>query len=124
MRDRLLDGKLFGEPAWDILLALYHLAPLGRELTVSGLCCCAGVPQTTAFRWQATLFKQGLIERCPHDTDHRMHFVRLTERGRTFLEEYLTRLFHCEREAVSGTGPTDEDTGPLRYISGAQSGVR
>lgn len=99
MRDRLLDQKLFGEPAWDMLLAAYHLPALGQMLTVSGLCCCAGVPQTTALRWQQTLFAEGLIERGPCETDRRMQFVRLTERGRKLLEEYLTRLFHCERPA-------------------------
>lgn len=99
MRDRLLDNKLFGEPAWDMLLALYHLPAEGQMLTVSGLSCCAGVPTTTAHRWQATLLAQGLIERGPHETDHRMNFVRLTEHGRALLDEYLTRLFLCERSA-------------------------
>ena len=97
MRDRVLDSDLFGEPAWDMLLAVYHLPPLGEMLTVSGLCCCAGVPHTTAHRWQNTLMTEGLIERGPHETDGRMQFVRLTERGRTLLEQYLTRLYYCER---------------------------
>jgi DNA-binding MarR family transcriptional regulator len=99
MRDRLLDTNLFGEPAWDMLLALYHLPPLGRMLPVSGLSCCAGVPPTTALRWQNTLSSEGLIERGPHEKDRRMQFVRLTERGRQLLEQYLTRLFHCEKPA-------------------------
>ena len=101
MRDRLLENELFGEPAWDMLLALYHLPSLGQLLTVSGLCCCAGVPQTTALRWQSTLTAQGLIERGPHERDGRMQFVRLTERGRVLLTDYLTRLFDCERAAPS-----------------------
>ena len=101
-RDRLLDKKLFGEPAWDMLLALYHLPAMGHMLTISGLCCCAGVPHTTAHRWQNILFSEGLIERGPHEGDRRMQFVRLTERGRELLDRYLTRLFHCER-----TVPTD-----------------
>ena len=99
MRDRLLDRSLFGEPAWDMLLALYHLPALGQMLTISGLCCCAGVPQTTAHRWQNTLMAEGLIERGPHETDGRMQFVRLSERGRVLLEQYLSRLFYCDRAA-------------------------
>jgi len=95
MRDRLLDTQLFGEPAWDMLLALYHLPALGHMLTVSGLSCCSGVPATTALRWQNTLFSEGLIERGPHEKDRRMQFVRLTDRGRQLLDRYLTRLFHC-----------------------------
>lgn len=100
MRDRLLNGTLFGEPAWDMLLALYHLPALGQMLTVSGLSCCAGVPQTTALRWQTTLMAEGFIERGPHERDGRMQFVRLTERGCTLLEQYLTRLFDCERSGA------------------------
>lgn len=99
MRDRLLGGSLFGEPGWDMLLALYHLPALGHMLTVSGLSCCAGAPLTTALRWQNTLFKEGLIERSRHETDRRMQFVRLTTMGRELLERYLTRLFHCEKPA-------------------------
>jgi DNA-binding MarR family transcriptional regulator len=92
LRERVLDGKLFGEPAWDMLLALYHLPALGEMLTVSGLCCCSGVPASTALRWQTILFDEGLIERGPHGTDRRMQFVRLTAQGRKLLEQYLTRL--------------------------------
>jgi len=99
MRDGIMDTKLFGEPAWDMLLALYYLPASGNMLTVSGLCFCAGVPQTTAHRWQSTLFAQGLIERGPHGTDRRMQFVRLTKRGRELLERYLARLFHCGKFA-------------------------
>ena len=100
LRDRMMnDEKLFGEPAWDMLLALYYLPASGHMLTVSGLCCCAGVPQSTAFRWQNMLLTGGLIERGPHQTDGRMQFVRLTERGRQLLDQYLTRLFHCEKPA-------------------------
>jgi DNA-binding MarR family transcriptional regulator len=101
-RDRLLGENLFGEPAWDMLLALYYLPALGHMLTISGLCCCAGAPQTTALRWQNTLLKEGLIERSRHATDRRMQFVRLTARGRELLEGYLTRLLHCERTPRPG----------------------
>jgi len=96
LRDKLLDNSLFGEPAWDMLLALYHLPASGHMLTVSGLCCCAGVPQTTALRWQTVLFNEGFIERGPSETDARVQFVRLTEHGNELVEKYLTRLYYCE----------------------------
>jgi DNA-binding MarR family transcriptional regulator len=101
MRDRLLDDALFGEPAWDMLLALYHLPALGRMLTVSGLCCCSAVPQTTALRWQQTMMSEGLIERGPSELDGRMQFVRLTENGKALMERYLNRLLDCERPISS-----------------------
>ena len=102
LRDKLLKRSLFGEPAWDMLLALYHLPPLGQMLTVSGLCCCSGVPQTTAHRWQQTLAKEGLIEEGPRASDARMRFVRLTDHGIDLVEHYLTRLFNCEARTAAG----------------------
>jgi DNA-binding MarR family transcriptional regulator len=103
MRDRLMDDKLFGEPAWDMLLALYHMPALGQMLTVSGLCCCAGTPLTTALRWQTTLLKDGLIERSPHTTDRRMQYVRLSDCGRNLLTTYLTRIYNCEQAVSFGS---------------------
>lgn len=97
LRDRLLDQKLFGEPAWDMLLALYHLPALGHMITTTGLCCCSAVPLTTALRWLKILEKDGLLERGPHIDDGRMQLVRLTKEGRALLDRYLTRLLQCER---------------------------
>jgi DNA-binding MarR family transcriptional regulator len=99
LRDRLLDRKFFGEPAWDMLLALYHLPALGHMLTTTGLCFCSSAPPTTALRWVNTLVAGGLIERGPHVKDGRMQLVRLTDEGRALLDRYLARLVHCERVA-------------------------
>lgn len=95
-RDRLLDRRLFGEPAWDMLLALYALPTRGEVLTVTGLNYAADIPQTTGLRWQQTLRDDGLIERGPADVDARKQMLRLTTKGRGLMEQYLTRLFHCE----------------------------
>jgi len=57
-RDRYLPKELTGEPAWDILLALYAEEP--AKLPVSSLCFGSGAPQTTALRWIAVLEKAGL----------------------------------------------------------------
>lgn len=96
LRDRMLPEKLFGEPAWDMLLALYGLPHRGELLTISALCYASGVPTTTALRWQRTLLVQGLIERGPQGVDRRKQFVRLTDIGRHLLEKYLTKLFYCD----------------------------
>ena len=95
-RDRMLDRKLFGEPAWDMLLALYCLPARGELLTVTGLSHAATAPPTTGHRWQQVLFGKGLIERGPPGLDARKQLVRLTETGRILLERYLTRLFYYD----------------------------
>ena len=91
-RDKLLDRKLFGEPAWDMLLALYCLPARGEQLSVTALSQASGVAQTTALRWQAILLKEGLIERIDDEADARRAFVRLTSESRALLDDYLLRL--------------------------------
>jgi DNA-binding MarR family transcriptional regulator len=93
-RDRILDQELFGEPAWDMLLALYGLPSRGELLSVTALNYAANVPQTTGYRWQATLTEAGLIERGPPEVDARRQILRLTAKGRQLLEQYLIRLFY------------------------------
>jgi predicted transcriptional regulator len=90
----MLNGELFGEPAWDMLLALYCLPARGEIMAVTSLSYAADVPLTTGHRWQETLVKEGLIERGPESERGYRHLVRLTTKGRTLLENYLTRLFY------------------------------
>lgn len=95
-RDRMFDRHLFGEPAWDMLLALYCLPARGERLGVTSLALAANVAQATGHRWQIILIKEGLVERGPPGMDARRQLLRLTENGRKLLENYLTRLFYCD----------------------------
>jgi DNA-binding MarR family transcriptional regulator len=96
-RDRFLDRKLLGEPAWDALLALYCCPARGEVLTVTSVSNAAGVPSTTGLRWQTILHEEGLIERGPSlDGDGRRVLVRLTKQGRDLMESYLTKLYYCD----------------------------
>ena len=95
-RAKVFDHQIFGEPAWDMLLALCFLPAQGKILTVTGLSHCACVPESTGLRWQTVLTKEGLIERGPTGTDQRKQFMRLTQNGRALMEAYLTRLYYCD----------------------------
>jgi DNA-binding MarR family transcriptional regulator len=99
-RDRLFDDKLFGEPAWDMLLALYCLPARGIVLSVTSLGYAANVPPSTGTRWQKLLLKRRLIKRGPHITDGRQQLVGLTTKGRMLMERYLIRLFYCQTAEV------------------------
>jgi len=92
-RERLLGEDLFGEPAWDILLACYCLPARGEPATVIALAHAANVPPTTGHRWQRILMKRGLIERGGKCSDGRRQLVHLSPEGRRLLENYLARLF-------------------------------
>lgn len=95
-RDRLLGDALFGEPGWDMLLALYCLPKRGKLMSVSSLCYDANTGTTTGLRWQKVLTEKGLIERGPCEVKPSRQIVRLTHRGRELLERYLTRLFYSD----------------------------
>jgi DNA-binding MarR family transcriptional regulator len=95
-RDRMFNNQLFGEPAWDMLLALYCLPSRGIFLGVTSLGHAANIPPTTGLRWQKVLLEEGLICRGPHVSDSRKQLVGLTDKGRMLMDRYLLRLFYCQ----------------------------
>ena len=100
-RDRLFEDKLFGEPAWDMLLALYCLPVQGIALTATSLAYSANVAPSTGTRWQKLLLGRGLIKRGPDVSDGRQQLVALTDLGRNLMERYLIRLFYCQGAETS-----------------------
>jgi DNA-binding MarR family transcriptional regulator len=95
-REAIFRQRLLGEPAWDMLLALYAFPRRGEVVTVSSLSNLAQVPEATGLRWQSKLMEDGLIRRGPHIVDRRIVLVGLTDRGRLLMDQYLTRLFQCQ----------------------------
>lgn len=90
-RSRIFGGAMFGEAAWDMLLALYVAEQSGARHTVSGLTDLSGVPSTTALRWLDFLEnKEQLVRRRANPTDKRVFFVELTDRGRAALDLYFS----------------------------------
>ena len=77
-RTRFLPHQMFGEPAWDMLLALFVSdAPLmSKEVLQAGR-----VPQTTALRWLGFLEQEHLIEKSGHETDGRRTLIRISPQG-------------------------------------------
>lgn len=88
-RNKRFSSAMFGEPAWEMLLALYA-ADGGERLTVSALAMQSGSSKATALRWIEYLEHQGLIERQAHPTDQRAAFAKLTDQGKEVLEGYLS----------------------------------
>ncbi len=91
-RAHFLHGSLFGEPVWDMLLALYCLGSRSKALSVSGLCHAAGVPQTTALRWSQLMEQKKLIDRTPDPKDGRRVFLSLSKHGDNLMSSYLASI--------------------------------
>ena len=93
-RERLkkLNPAMFGEPAWDMLLALYFTEDAGPRQTVGRLIKMSNAPATSALRWVHYLEKEQLVVREPHPNDRRVMFLDLTAKARNLLEDYLRSL--------------------------------
>jgi DNA-binding MarR family transcriptional regulator len=92
LRDSLLSGVLFAEPAWDILLDLYVAHHEGRDVSVSSACLAACVPPTTGLRWLGVLEQQGLIAREASPSDSRRVHVKLTAGAIDRMTDVLLRI--------------------------------
>lgn len=95
-RTTIFGSAMFGEPAWDMLLALYILDVSGQRQTTGALMQYSGAPVTTARRWLDYLVENGLARRAHHPTDQRVMFVSLTEKGRNALDLYYSETVETE----------------------------
>lgn len=93
LRARIFNSKMFGEAAWDMLLALYVTDQSSARHTVSGLVALSGVPPTTALRWLDYLeTEEQLVTRSPNPLDARVFRIELTDKARELLDTYFSGL--------------------------------
>lgn len=89
-RCQIFGVGMFGEPAWDMLVALYVVDATGPKATIGRLSEVTRTALTTAIRWLEYLEQQGLVRRESSPTDRRVVFVQLTDKGRSAMEEFLS----------------------------------
>jgi DNA-binding MarR family transcriptional regulator len=89
-RSKVFNSIMFGEAAWDMLLALYATDPSEARHTVSGLTTLSGVAPTTALRWLNFLEKEDLVSRVPNPLDARVSRILLTDKARALLDTYFS----------------------------------
>jgi DNA-binding MarR family transcriptional regulator len=90
LRSEFFNKDMFGEAAWDMLLALYVAEQSGTRHTVSGLASLSGVATTTALRWLDFLQTEELVARQSNPIDRRVFYVELTDKGREGLDAYFS----------------------------------
>jgi DNA-binding MarR family transcriptional regulator len=101
-RRKLFNPHMFGEPAWDILLALCEIDNVERRLSIAELSAITHVPLTTSLRWLSYLEDQDLVTRSISRHDQRMVLIELTDEGRRTMERYF-------RETLNSTQPQRVD---------------
>lgn len=92
MRGHFLDESLFADPAWDMMLELFHSELLHRRTTISSLCAAAAVPATTALRWLTTLVEKRICVRRDDPLDGRRVYVELTPEANQAMRKYMAKL--------------------------------
>jgi DNA-binding MarR family transcriptional regulator len=92
LRQKSFGRNIFGEPAWDILLALYVIDSDQRRLSTRQISTLASQPLTTALRWLDYLEAEDLVTRRSNPFDQRMVYVELSDKGRAAMDGYLTQM--------------------------------
>jgi hypothetical protein len=100
MRAQFLDGDLFADPAWDMLLDLTAARAEHTRVSVTSLCIASGVPPTTALRWIGVMTESGLLERTEDDIDRRRAFIALTDQAADAMAHYFAQL-DCATASLS-----------------------
>ena len=91
-RARFLQGDLFADPAWDMLLDLTAAHAEDTRVSVTSLCIAAGVPPTTALRWIGQMTKVGLLERIEDAADKRRVFIAMSEQATEAMARYFDEI--------------------------------
>lgn len=89
-RTRFFGQSMFGEPGWDMLLALYLQHAAGPRQTLGRLLQLSGLPPSTGKRWLDVLSEEGLVMREAHPYDARTYFVRLTKKAHELLDAHFS----------------------------------
>lgn len=110
-RTSFFPASLFGEPAWDMLLDLYHALESNELRSIKSICVSSNVPEATASRYIDKLHAAGLVERICDKTDGRRKFLKLTPRGQRSMQDYL--------QSMQITGDHGDDV--IRFL--AQQGL-
>ncbi len=87
-RDEMFPPGLFGEPAWDLLLALFAAHEKGRGLSFAEACRAAGTDAEEGRSVIRKLEGSNLVARSGPEGGT----VRLTDQGVKQLSDYLARI--------------------------------
>lgn len=91
-RDEHFPSGLFGEPAWDLLLAMFIAHENGRTLSLAQAFSAAKVDRDAGKALIERLVAEGLVAPARASDDRRRSGIALTEAAVLLLSEYLVDL--------------------------------
>jgi DNA-binding MarR family transcriptional regulator len=90
VRRTFFSATLFGEPAWDILLALYAGALDDERITAKQLGKASDATSSAVERWMSALEREGLVNRASGAVD--LETFGLSEKGWLAMDSYFEKL--------------------------------
>jgi hypothetical protein len=127
LRTGFFPPELFGEPAWDLILAALTLEAQGNPLRLNKAHLSACVPLSAAQKRVRDLMGLGILQAQPIKPGHRFRQLTLTAAARSNLERLLEELwFHrVSGPRISERGKdTSDRRGTLRATVEALSDCR
>ena len=97
-RSSIFGKGLFGDPAWDIVLALYLGQLRNQTVPITRLAEAASVSVQAVDRWLAVLEGQGLIERTRTGPDGEELPAGLSQKGSSAMRRWLAQWLNCPCE--------------------------
>lgn len=111
LRDLPGSARLFGDPAWDILLEVYVAQGDGKPLNVSSASAAGALPMATGIRWLRVLAHEGLLQRTADVNDRRVSWVTLTAKGEAFVTGQLESQIAALRSLLAAKAHGDRHPG-------------
>lgn len=90
--NELMDGRVFRDPAWPMLLDIFVAANEGRKVTVTCLARTMKISPTTGVRLIERLEGHGLLARRDDPADARRTFVEPTAKGNANVGRVLDEM--------------------------------
>jgi DNA-binding MarR family transcriptional regulator len=84
-----LPAELFSDPAWGMLLELFHAEIGNRKVSLKRLCRASAASTPTAIRWLKVLEGRELVIRQTDPSNSGNEFFELTPKGSTALRLYF-----------------------------------
>lgn len=91
-RHQFFEPNMFGEGAWNLLLALYIAKGRKYRMKTTDACYEARVPTTTALRWLEYLASRGHVSREVDKDDARCVYVDITASAVALMNSYLESM--------------------------------
>ena len=113
-RTMAFGGEMFGDHAWDLLLAAYITEVEGGVLTTADLHAILGVPLVVASRWMRALSADALVEYEDRGNPSLVtSSIRLTAAAHQKFERFLSDI-HRDNGSWSGAADTAWKSHPQR----------